>query len=82
MNEQNYLEKILYGDTHGKRTFTQFRKEGMSQEENYSTEEDTHTGSKKTNDTLRRMEKSTQRRTREKKIKKLQDNPSHWRGLQ
>ena len=81
MNEQNYLEKILYGDTYGKKTFTQFRKEGMSQEENHSIEEDTSRSSKKTNDTLRRMEKSTQRRTRDKKIKKLQDNPRHWSGL-
>lgn len=83
MNEQNYLEKILYGDTHGKRTFNQFRKEsGLSEEKTSLIDEDKRTRNSKGNDTVRRMENSYQKRQRTKKVQKLNDNPDHWKGLE
>ena len=81
MYEQNSLEKILYGNTNGKKSFSQFRKGRVCEEKNSSLEEDTDRSSKKRKDTVRRMEGSHQKRNRDKKIKKLQDNPRHWSGL-
>ena len=82
MNKQNPLEELLYGDTQGKKTFSQFRKGGETEVENGSVEEDTSTSSKKRTGTLERMENSYRRRQRDKKIKKLSDNSDHWKGLE
>lgn len=82
MKEQNPLEKILYGETHGKKTFSQFRQGRETEEETVSVEENTVRGSKKRTDTLERMEKSYRRRQRDKKIQKLSDNSDHWEGLE
>jgi hypothetical protein len=82
MYEQNPLEMILYGDTQGKRTFNQFRKEsGLSEEKTSFIDEDKRTRNSKGNDTVRRMENSHQKRQRTKKVQKLNDNPDHWKGL-
>ena len=81
MYEQNSLEKILYGNTNGKKSFSQFRKGRVCEEKNSSLEEDTDRSSKKRKDTVRRMEGSHQKRNRDKKIKKLESDSSHWRGL-
>ena len=81
MNHQNPLEEILYGQTNGKKTFSQFRKGRTTEEENSSLEEDKRDGSSKRKDTLRRMGNSYQRTKREKKIQKLSDNSDHWKGL-
>ena len=83
MTYQNPLEEILYGTTYGKRTFTQFRDQiRESEEKNGSLEEDRTRGSKKRTDTVGRMEKSYQRRQREKKIEKLSNDSGHWKGLE
>jgi len=83
MYEQNPLEMILYGDTQGKRTFNQFRKEsGLSEEKTSFIDEDKRTRNSKGNDTVRRMENSHQKRQRTKKVQKLNDNPDHWKGLE
>lgn len=83
MYEQNPLEMILYGDTQGKRTFNQFRKEsGLSEEKTSFIDEDKRTRNTKGNDTVKRMENSYQKRQRTKKVQKLNDNPDHWKKLE
>ena len=82
MNQQNPLEKILYGDTNGKKTFSQFRQGRETEEGTVSVEENTVRGPKKRKDTVGRMEKSYRRRQRDKKVQKLSDNSDHWSGLQ
>jgi len=81
MNNQNPLEDLLYGNTQGKKTFSQFRKERCLEVENDSIKEDLNRSSKKRTGTLDRMEKSYQKRQRDKKIQKLTDNSDHWRRL-
>ena len=49
--------------------------------ENDSIKEDSNRGTKKRTETLDRMEKSYQKRQRDKKIQKLTDNSDHWGGL-
>lgn len=82
MYKQNPLDKLLYGDTKGKKTFSQFRKGRQTEGENGSVKEDTSPSSKKRTGTLDRMENSYRRRQRNKKIKKLSDNSDHWKGLE
>ena len=81
MNNQNPLEELLYGDTQGKKTFSQFRKERRLEVENDSIKEDSNRSTKKRTGTLDRMEKSYQKRQRDKKIQKLTNNSDHWRRL-
>ena len=82
MNYQNPLEEILYGPTYGKTTFSQFRGKIRECEiQNESHEEDSTRGPKKRSDTVGRMEKSHERRQREKKIVKLSQDSGHWKGL-
>ena len=66
MKEKNSLEELLYGDTQGKRTFSNFRKEGEGLTERTK---------EKRPDTL-------QKQKREKKIDKLSTNKDHWKGLE
>ena len=81
MNKQNPLEELLYRDAQGKKTFSQFRQRRESEVENGSVKEDTSTSSKKRTGTLERMEKSYQKRQRDKKIQKLKDFSDHWKNL-
>ncbi len=73
-NEQNSLQEILYGKTQGMKSFSNFRKEEKELIERRQGE--------RSQDTIQRMEKSHQRREREKKIDKLSNNKDHWEGLQ
>ena len=83
MEQQNPLERLLYGDTKGKRTFSRFRKEsGILDEKTNRTKKDRTQGSSNGKDLITRMGKSYQKRQRDKKIQKLSDNPSHWKGLE
>jgi len=83
MDEQNLLEKLLYGDTQGKRTFSQYRKEKELLGEKTKGLKKTGTGTSKTrNDLIKRMENSYQKRQRTKKVQKLKDNSDHWKGLE
>jgi len=83
MDEQNLLEKLLYGDTQGKRTFSQYRKEKELLDEKTKGPKKTGTGTIKTrNDLIKRMENSYQKRQRTKKVQKLKDNSDHWKGLE
>ena len=83
MEQQNPLEKILYGDLpRGKKFFSQFRKEsGILEEQTSTTKKNRTQSSKDGKDLIRRMGQSYRKRQRDKKIQKLSDNPSHWRGL-
>ena len=83
MDEQNLLEKLLYGDTQGKRTFSQYRKEKELLDEKTKGPKKTGTGTSNTrNDLIKRMENSYQKRQRTKKVQKLKDNSDHWKGLE
>ena len=83
MDEQNLLEKLLYGDTQGKRTFSQYRKEKELLDEKTKGLKKTGTGTTKNrNDLIKRMENSYQKRQRTKKVQKLKDNSDHWKGLE
>lgn len=82
MYKQNPLEELLYGDTQGKKTFSQFRKGRNTEIRDSSVEEEKTRDTQKGTGTLERMGKSYKRRKRERKIQKLSDNPNHWKGLE
>mgnify|MGYP001374913280 CR=1 FL=1 len=69
MKEKTSIEELLYGDTQGKKTFSQYRKEKEILDEKTKGSEKTKSGDNTTRDKLtERMDDLHQTRQRSKKV--------------
>ena len=82
MKEKTSIEELLYGDTQGKRTFSQYRKEKEILDEKTKGSEKTKTGDNTTKDNLtERMETLYQKRQRSKTVQNSETTQTTGKDL-